>query len=482
MSPCAMYPSLVHDPPQVKRNARGLPKSLDQRPRLWQRLQQEECAGYLTFFKVFWYHWLLVIAGCMQMHTYTHVIHTHTYRVLFDLPLWYSVSTHLFSFRNVSTNEVPERWICSIADGFWQECQEIGDDIPLKSSGLLQAFSRASQTGHESQSRAVYEQLGLKLRVPVSSLDIGIDQNVPYIKASDLIKVMSLNSKVEECLLGGEGLDVLPQFWKRFRRVCPSHQFFSDGKRFESSIPVAFHADEGQCVKKEQILIFNFQGVIGRGTCLAQSKGSVSFEQGLNFQGNSFSTRFLLTTLVAKHFRKKNKEKDTLIRLVDAVVDDFLTLYTDGLEIQLNGQWRTIYIVPLAFKGDWPMLSKIGNFTQHFLRRGRPTRDSCICHLCKAGSEGYPYHDCSISAKWYETYLKERPWNRAPPLVRLPMPPQPESFFQFDIFHVIHKGVGAEFTGSALAPYFEKTNFDFFTPWNRAYNMSMFVLAPCSDM
>lgn len=358
--------------------------------------------------------------------------------------------------------KVPERWICSIASGFWQECEQIDSDLPLKSSGLLKAFSRASDTRHEHQSRAVYEQHGLKVRVPVTSLDIGIDRDVPFLKASDLIKVMSLNSKFEECLLGGESMEVVSTFWNRYRQIHPDHPVFSDGKPLGLCIPVAFHADEGQCVKKEQIWIMNFQGILGRGTCLAQSKGPTTQEQGLNFQGNTFSNRFLLATLACKYYRRKNKGKDHLKQLVGAVVDDFVNLYNNGLEIELGGSWVKIYIVPLAFKGDWPMLSKMGNFTQHFLRRGRPSSQSCICHLCKAGPDGFPFHDCGINAKWYETYLQDRPWNRAPAFTRLPLPPQPETFFQFDIFHVMHKGIVAEFTGSALAPYHVQSMFVFF--------------------
>ena len=67
---------------------------------------------------------------------------------------------------------------------------------------------------------------------------------------------------------------------------------------------------------------------------------------------------------------------------------------------------------------------------------------SAICHLyhlCKAGSEGVPYEEYEINATWYDSYLKERPWSRPPPFSRLPLLPEQELFFQFDIFHVMHK-------------------------------------------
>lgn len=349
---------------------------------------------------------------------------------------------------------MPERWVCAIAKGFWDECQQIDQELPLTSSTVLQSLSRASSTKHEHQSREVYEEHGLKLKVPITPLKVGMDKPLPFLKPSDLIRLMGEQGKLESRLLGGGSWDELSRFWTRYQQLYRSHPVFTDGKCLQRSLPILIHADEGRCVKKEQILVVNWQSMLGRGTRL--SYGILeSNSQGLNFLGKTYSTRFLVATMCSIHYRKKQKHGHRLKNLLEAITDDFISLYEKGIVVQIGGVDTTLYAVPLSLKGDWPMLAKLGNLRQHFGKKGRPSADSCICHLCKAGSIGIPYEEYDINAKWYETYLQERPWGQPPPFSRLPLlPDQPELFFQFDLFHVVHKGIMAEFVGSGIGPRF----------------------------
>ena len=346
---------------------------------------------------------------------------------------------------------MPERVVCSIASGVWQECREIDEDLPLRSSKLLKSMDRASTTKHESQSRQAYEQEGLRVKVPQSFINIGLKRQLPWLKASDMIRTMALHNKLDDCLFGGLGLDGLRVFWDRYRRIWPNHPIYTDRKSdLERCIPVYIHADEGRYLKREQILIINFQSVLGKGTSMSTAK-DLSKYQGLNFLGSCYSTRFLLATLLCLHYRKKNKDGHRLQSLLKAITDDFLTLYMHGVQMCFKGEWITLFAVPLGLKGDWPMLSKLGNLTQSFTRRGRPSPSSCICHLCSAGAAGFPYHEHEINASWYSTYLKTRPWRTPSTFMRLPtLPAAPELFYCFDIFHVCHKGIYAELAGSGL--------------------------------
>ena len=106
-----------------------------------------------------------------------------------------------------------------------------------------------------------------------------------------------------------------------------------------------------------------------------------------------------------------------------------------------------------GLKGDWPMLPKLGNLKSHFGCQADTLSDkSSICHLCKAGTLGFPYSDHTVDAVWYKTYLQQRPWTTPSPLMQLPTLPAPEKFYQFDVFHCMHKGLLAELTGSAIDP------------------------------
>ena len=353
--------------------------------------------------------------------------------------------------------KVPERVVCGIAAGFWQECSAIDDDMPLQSSKLLKTLNRAATTRHESISREAFQDAGLRVKVPVSSIKIGLKRPLPGLKVSDMVRTLALHNKLDKCLFGGLGFDGLKEFWCNYKRLWPEHPVFTKMGAEPSEntvfVPIYLHADEGRHLKKEQILIFNFQSVLGQGTSLSQDSGNRLDQcQGLNILGSCYSTRFLITTLLSQHYRKKNKDGHRLNTVLKAITADILELYTNGVQVSFHEKWVQLFVVPLGLKGDWPMLAKLGNLSRSFSRKGRPTENSCICHLCLAGAQNVPYHDHEIDAAWYDTYLQSRPWSTPSPLMRLPTMPQPELFYCFDIFHVCHKGIYSELAASALVP------------------------------
>lgn len=386
--------------------------------------------------------------GCKPCESYMGYIVGMVLKLNVDICIYLSLNIYIYMiFQTLSPDKVPERVVCSIASGMWQECCEIDREMPLQSSKLLKTLSRASTTKHESQCRVAYADAGLRVQVPVSSLDIGLKRALPWMKVSDMVRTMALHGKLDKCLFAGLGLDGLRQFWCNYKQLWPEHPVFGKmGSEKSAFVPIYIHADEGRYLKKEQILIFNFQSVIGSGTSLSQrSGGNFEVNQGVNILGSCYSTRFLIAT-------RKNKDGHRLKSLLEAITDDLLQLYTTGVEVQTGGNWITLFVVPLGLKGDWPMLAKLGNLSRSFSRKGRPTADSCICHLCLAGARDVPYHEHEINAAWYRNYLQSRPWTTPSALMRLPTIPQPELFYCFDLFHVCHKGIYAELAGSALVP------------------------------
>ena len=366
------------------------------------------------------------------------------------------ISTTVSFIYGQTPGQVPERLVCQIASGFVQEVDTIDNEIPLRSSKFLKRLDRASSTKHESQSRKALEDEGLKVKMPVASLDIGLKKPFPWLKPSDLIAAMSEEQKLDACLCAGLGLDGLKRFWDNYRLLWPDHPIFEKMAAHNGKcafVPIYLHADEGRYLKKEQILIINFQSALGHGTSLSQNDGSFELGQGVNILGSCFSTRFLIATLVSMHYRRKNRDGYRLNKLIEAITDDILEIYANGVSVKLNKKNVKLFVVPLGLKGDWPMLAKLGNLSRSFSRRGRPKPDSCICHLCLAGATDIPYHEHEINASWYSSYLQSRPWTTPSSLMRLPTPVPPETFYRFDIFHVCHKGIYAELAGSALVSF-----------------------------
>ena len=336
----------------------------------------------------------------------------------------------------------------------------MGDEGPLQlqSADFLRSLARAGRTKHEASCRKAYDDHGLRIEVPITPLDIGLPKPIPFFKPTDFVKIMALHDKISAQLLGGGSFRDLGEFWARYRIHYPQHPVYSDHPtRLQYCVPILLHADEGRHLKREQIFIFNWQSMLGSGTVVGQQRQTEAERratQGLNFQGSTFTNRFLLVTLLTLHYRNKKQKHDRrLLTVMNAVVDDFLAWYTDGLEVVHRGAPCRLYGVVLGLKGDWPMLSKLGQLKSHFGRQAdTPSDKSAICHLCKAGCQGFPYSDHTVDAAWYQTYLQQRPWTTPSPLMRLPTLPTPEQFYHFDIFHCMHKGLLAELAGSAIDP------------------------------
>ena len=112
-------------------------------------------------------------------------------------------------------------------------------------------------------------------------------------------------------------------------------------------------------------------------------------------------------------------------------------------------------------KGDLPYLAKTGNFTRHWLRaerkskekkKGKATKPAGVCWLCYAGTdEGGPWEDFNHDCKWAHVEAPE-PWFERPTVLRLfHQPSCPEKLFRPDIWHNYHGGVGKLFIASCLA-------------------------------
>ena len=347
--------------------------------------------------------------------------------------------------------------MCEIAQSFWAEYREAtgvdSDDDSLASAAVLKAMSRASNTRHENQTEALYVQQGLSAPIPISKVDLPGLPGHPYFKVSDYLRVFTEQDKLH-LLMGGEEscFDKIATFWQRYHAVCPEHPIYKKSescRRFQ--IPILLYADEGQTLKKQSIMVIAFQPASGAGTLSSQHHRSNEDGMGLNFAGSSYRTRFLLSCMLKNKYRKSAETFDDLIRVF---VSEFNLMFEEGVGVSLASGNQKLGLTVIGVKGDWPILTRMGYLGRHFGRLAFGGDRPGICHLCMAGTEGIPYHEYDEHAKWIPTYLQSSPFSRDDgPLSQLHQSPAQERTLLYDIFHVCHKGVFAELSGSAIAPW-----------------------------
>lgn len=92
------------------------------------------------------------------------------------------------------------------------------------------------------------------------------------------------------------GREDLALFWKWFQQVFPNHDVSEDLRQgvvdASSLVPVQLHGDGGRHFKKTEVMILQWQPVLGGGT-----KKALPSRVGLaiNYCGNTCKTRFLFS-------------------------------------------------------------------------------------------------------------------------------------------------------------------------------------------
>ncbi|CAE7208233.1 unnamed protein product [Symbiodinium sp. CCMP2592] len=342
-----------------------------------------------------------------------------------------AASTALQKARGSGVND---KLLCNIAAGFMDECRDADPDIAneLASSGLLSDLRRQSKTGHENESGKVFQKRGLALPVPLTYIDLGKEKQHPVLKISDMLQVLADKKKLQ-LFWGSTRLKTrsanLKEFWSRYRHQDAGHAIFEQhNDRLDKVLPVQIHADEGETLKKSGVMIINFQSPMGFGI---STSDDVDDAMGLNYTGNTYSTRFLYTVCTKRSYSKKNKF--VLDSILESLADELRDLFYNGISVQCGKEKMIMYVATLGLKGDWPVQARIGHLTRHFSKKGvyKTSNKSGFCHLCRAGETNYPPYDYSRNAAWRSSYLKEL-------------------MHRFDVFHTCHKGVFAELAGSGL--------------------------------
>ena len=157
----------------------------------------------------------------------------------------------------------------------------------------------------------------LRLDMQISYARVGNDRNYPYIKATSLFQCLERNGRLHKLL--GFGPDCnslakcgphLEKFWRQFRPLHPTHEFFSLVDAgvipLHSAVPIYLHGDEGTTYKKDGCFCFSLHSALGAGT-VSQKVGPVCDRNvsRTNFAGHALETRFLLGALLRVSLHKE---------------------------------------------------------------------------------------------------------------------------------------------------------------------------------
>ena len=306
-----------------------------------------------------------------------------------------------------------------------------------------------SKTGHTERFSAQFAKFGLTANIRTSFVDVGLAAEHPVLRIQDTLQTFHANNKLDLFMMGNNE-STFYDFWLRWQYLQPKHPIFSEHSHcLGSCIPVAVHADEGTTLKKKGIMIIQVQPIIGKGTRKRQGTPEVP---GCNMLGESLQSRFLYSVMLTRVYSGKKKKNKPLLKLMDHLSKDLADAFYSGIEF---GDGQTFFLVPIALKGDWPALIKLGGLQRHF---GRviaidDKAGKGICHLCQADQEGHKnWHDVSWENMSRMHAGAPLPWDTDPSLVSaIPLPNEYKvDFFRIDMFHTLHKGVFGDIAANTL--------------------------------
>lgn len=316
--------------------------------------------------------------------------------------------------------------------------------------------SRLSQTGHECEMSNKFQAFNLTADIPITDVDVGLTCSHPTLRLSDTIQCLDRNGKMNSWFFMGNTSKQYHDFWSKWRGQQPMHPVFElHGSHLGRCVPICIHADEGTSQKKRGMLVLQTQVCMGHGT---RKRKADQDSPGVNFVGKSLCTRLVYSVMMVHVYSGKKGKKEAnpkpLLRLVDHLATELRMLFEQGLDVHFEGALQRIWLVPIAFKGDWPALVKIGQLNRHHLR-DTPTKEGGhgICHLCKGGMPSNAWHDVSFGNMTKMRSELPMPWQREPGIVsNLALgDAYKHLFFRIDLFHTCHKGVMADAGANAVA-------------------------------
>eukprot|EP00438_Fugacium_kawagutii_P017658 Skav201275 [mRNA] locus=scaffold2058:149895:151631:+ [translate_table: standard] len=339
--------------------------------------------------------------------------------------------------------------------------QAVTADVGLATaaqSGIHQ-WAGCSLTHSESDIHKVTAKQGSTLDVPITFLNIQ-NHEIPWISPKDWLEWI-IKKGLWPRLSGASPNDygmsraMWSQFWDQFEKISPEFEIFSmpwvDRSRLAA---FCLHGDEGRTLKRQGIMVTNLQSCLGLefdSKRVRQLPGG-QWQMKVNFMGSSLTHRFVSST-VPKKFYENNPE--VFHELMERTALSLKDLFWEGVVDPVSQE--TFRVAVIAIKGDAPYLTKLGRFYRSYnttVKRGdAQSAPKGVCHACLAGTVGYPSEEIATDKpKWLETCGVRVPWLTTPSVIKhLPHNrADPSTFFQADIWHVVHLGFGRSWIASVI--------------------------------
>ena len=334
-------------------------------------------------------------------------------------------------------SKVSEQEACGIADAIWSEFSDLDGASSVQSSDFIQQMARFHKTGHDNKFTDACEAYGLKAPCPVTFINVGLKEAHPVLGVTNFIQCLSDNRKLE-LLYTGHSPEDFKRFWEQWKQLYPQHEIYTaKANELQNCLPIFLHMDEGTSVKKRALFIAQWQPALGVGS--ARGLGD------LNFKGPSIKTRFLYAVMMGKVYLGKQDNKP-LLKMINELALELRRLFYNGVQVRVQGERRQLFPICIGLKGDWAGIAKVGRLRRTFMNDA-PSKDfgQGICHLCRAGMEGFPWHRVDFDSMVRAHQDSPVPWTAAkisPLIQHIPGDPsQPADFFKIDVFHTCHKGV-----------------------------------------
>eukprot|EP00439_Symbiodinium_sp_Y106_P035573 s6221_g4.t1 len=318
----------------------------------------------------------------------------------------------------------------------------------------LKDLARAPLNDAEKSLQAVVKRWSLNIDVPLTYVDVGNDCRIPMLLPADYIRTLRDAGYLNKLL----GSSRLAEFWENFRGEQPTHEVFDHGHfiDYSSLVPLYLHGDGGRTYKRDELMVIQFQPVLGFGSRLSHPN-KFGQQTGINLQGHSFTTRFLTGVMPKQMYRDS---LDVFDNFMVHTMSSLESLYYQGLQLPHG---RVLRFLVVGLKGDLPFLAKAGHLNRTFsnIRKApeRPTSKPLVgcCWMCGAGSPNIPFEDFGTAPRWLGTCGANNalPWHSMPPWfdhVPAHVHEDRGSFFKLDILHIYHLGVGRDFGGSSKYP------------------------------
>ena len=244
------------------------------------------------------------------------------------------------------------------------------------------------------------------------------------------------------------------EFWTRYRTIYPHFQLFSM-ENIDLSRTAAFliHGDEGRTLKRHGIMITSIQSALGYGYDVKRLDGAGGRSHlKVNYVGHSYLHRFVCSAIPKSVY---DGDPEIFHDAMEQFALSLKSLLVDGFTDPTSGEHFRIAVI--ACKGDAPYLAKMGRLYRSYntlVKRGdERSAPKGICHRCLAGTTGFPAEEINTtSPKWLDTQGLRVPWMVVPAVIKHLVHDDldPSGYFQSDIWHIVHLGIGRSWVASVI--------------------------------